>query len=151
MDLSDASEKFPVTRPGIDPRIFRLVAQRLNRYATAGPSVDNTKSICRYIATSVKWLRRAEIQDSISSMGRNHFNKCDIQRFIQPPTKDYTRRSPQESSNRSVKPIAQIHTVFSIRGALMSPPPTRDYWKAFVCLFVCFPGVTTHFGIFTAR
>jgi hypothetical protein len=35
MDLSDASEKkSPATRPGIDPGTFRLVAQRLNHYAT---------------------------------------------------------------------------------------------------------------------
>jgi hypothetical protein len=30
-------KKFPVTRPGIDPGTFRLVAQRLNHYATPGP------------------------------------------------------------------------------------------------------------------
>ena len=28
--MSDASENIPVTRPGIDPGTFRLVAQRLN-------------------------------------------------------------------------------------------------------------------------
>jgi hypothetical protein len=37
MDLSDASEKSPVKRPGIDPGTLRLVAQRLNHYATTGP------------------------------------------------------------------------------------------------------------------
>ena len=31
------SEKNPVTTPGIDPGTFRLVAQRLNHYATPGP------------------------------------------------------------------------------------------------------------------
>jgi hypothetical protein len=31
--------KNPVTSPGIDPATARLVAQRLNHYATAGPSV----------------------------------------------------------------------------------------------------------------
>ena len=30
-------KKSPVTRPGIDPGTFRLVAQRLNRYSTPGP------------------------------------------------------------------------------------------------------------------
>jgi hypothetical protein len=30
-------KKFPVTRPGIDSGTFRLVAQRLNHYATPGP------------------------------------------------------------------------------------------------------------------
>jgi hypothetical protein len=33
----DMSLKNPVTPPGIDPRTFRLVAQRLNHYATPGP------------------------------------------------------------------------------------------------------------------
>ena len=31
------SLKIPVTPPGIDPRTVRLVAQRLNHYATPGP------------------------------------------------------------------------------------------------------------------
>jgi hypothetical protein len=30
-------KKYPVTPPGIDPCIFRLVAQYLNHYATPGP------------------------------------------------------------------------------------------------------------------
>ena len=33
----DMSLKNPVTPPGIDPETFRLVAQRLNHYATPGP------------------------------------------------------------------------------------------------------------------
>jgi hypothetical protein len=40
MDLSDASEKSPVTRLGIDPGTFRLVVQCLNHYATPGPRSD---------------------------------------------------------------------------------------------------------------
>jgi hypothetical protein len=31
----------PVTRPGIDPGTFRLVAQRLKHYATPGPNTNN--------------------------------------------------------------------------------------------------------------
>jgi hypothetical protein len=31
-------KKSPVTRPGIDPGTFRLVAQRLNHCATPGPT-----------------------------------------------------------------------------------------------------------------
>jgi hypothetical protein len=38
------SLKNPVKPPGIDPGTFRLVAQRLNHYATPGPPVP----ICRY-------------------------------------------------------------------------------------------------------
>ena len=34
-------KKSPVTRPGIDPGTFRLVAQRLNHYATPGPNGAN--------------------------------------------------------------------------------------------------------------
>ena len=39
------SLKNPVTTPGIDPRTFRIVAQRLNQYATPGP-----------LSFSLKWL-----------------------------------------------------------------------------------------------
>jgi hypothetical protein len=35
----DMSLKNPVTPPGIDPWTVRLVAQRLNHYATPGPVV----------------------------------------------------------------------------------------------------------------
>jgi hypothetical protein len=35
----DMSLKNPVTPPGIDPGIVRLVAQRLNHYTTPGPEV----------------------------------------------------------------------------------------------------------------
>ena len=35
------SLKNPVTQPGIDPGTVRLVAQRLNHYATPAPPVSN--------------------------------------------------------------------------------------------------------------
>jgi hypothetical protein len=34
--------KNPVTTPGIDPGNVRLVAQRLNHYATAGPTCGSS-------------------------------------------------------------------------------------------------------------
>ena len=42
------SLKSPVTPPGIDPGIVRLVAQRLNHYATPGPYIWDTcdKLLC---------------------------------------------------------------------------------------------------------
>jgi hypothetical protein len=36
-------EKFPVTPPGIDPGTVRLLAQRLNHYATPGPAKGKGK------------------------------------------------------------------------------------------------------------
>jgi hypothetical protein len=44
-------EKSPVTGPWIDPGTFRLVAQRLNHYATPGPrigyeSFENRQASC---------------------------------------------------------------------------------------------------------
>ena len=37
---SVATEKSPVTTPGIDPETVRLVAQCLNHYATPGPPLN---------------------------------------------------------------------------------------------------------------
>ena len=36
-------KKSPVTPPGIDPGIVRLVAQRLNHYATPGPTLSSAE------------------------------------------------------------------------------------------------------------
>jgi hypothetical protein len=58
--------KNPVTRPGIDPGTVRLVAQRLNHYATPGPYYDdkgdgNQKSVCRvYVVPNVVPNKRDE-------------------------------------------------------------------------------------------
>ena len=40
-------KKSPVTPPGIDPGTVRLVAQRLNHYATPGPNMNKNKSVNR--------------------------------------------------------------------------------------------------------
>ena len=41
------SLKNPVTPPGIDPGTIRLVAQRLNHYATPGPVIANRPEVNR--------------------------------------------------------------------------------------------------------
>jgi hypothetical protein len=51
MDLSDASEKSPLTRPGIDPGTFRLVTQRLNHHATPGPVCHSEKENWRILTS----------------------------------------------------------------------------------------------------
>ena len=45
MELSEGnmSLKNTVTPPGIDPGTVRIVAQRLNHYATPGPRVSNVQ------------------------------------------------------------------------------------------------------------
>jgi hypothetical protein len=44
----DMSLKNPVTQPGIDPETVRLVAQRLNHYATPGPPVQWVPGLSRW-------------------------------------------------------------------------------------------------------
>ena len=46
------SLKNPVTSPGIDPGNVRLVAQRLNHYATPGPALQ-------YVQTNIQWVQKA--------------------------------------------------------------------------------------------
>ena len=46
MVLSEGTtEKISVTPPGIDPGTVRLVAQRLNHYATPGPQAREVTSV----------------------------------------------------------------------------------------------------------
>jgi hypothetical protein len=49
------SLKNPVTPPGIDPGTVRLLAQRLNRYATPGPSYTRRiqNEVCSFIIDPV--------------------------------------------------------------------------------------------------
>ena len=46
------SLKNPMTPPGIDPGTVRLVAQRLNHYATPGPRY-NVKCLSSYLQTAL--------------------------------------------------------------------------------------------------
>ena len=57
------SLKNPVTPPGIDPGTVRLVAQRLNHYATPGPRLVWSIIIiiiiiinCNWVVTRWQWL-----------------------------------------------------------------------------------------------
>ena len=47
------SLKNPVTPPGIDPGTFRIVAQRLNHYATPGPG--KTKNAYGFFIGKTYW------------------------------------------------------------------------------------------------
>ena len=54
MVLSGIPRKIsPVTPPGIDPGTVRLVAQRLNHYATPGPHFDSSDSYHKRYGISV--------------------------------------------------------------------------------------------------
>ena len=54
MVLSEGTtEKFQVTQPGIDPGTVRLVAQRLNHYATPGPYIY--MFVCVGVCVKSKW------------------------------------------------------------------------------------------------
>ena len=57
------SLKNPVTPPGIDPGTFRLVAQRLNHYATPDPTVR--EYLCKFVTVPRRILLRMTIQTKI--------------------------------------------------------------------------------------
>ena len=42
---AEARKNSPLTPPGIDPRTVRLVAQRLNHYATQGPGITTIRYV----------------------------------------------------------------------------------------------------------
>jgi len=52
------SLKNPVTPPGIDPGTVRLVAQRLNHYATPGPkqTFNNSSKLVSHVRHLIIWL-----------------------------------------------------------------------------------------------
>ena len=49
-------QKSPVTPPGIDPGTARLVAQRLDHYATPGPNYDHYRTINSGIQVEIRCL-----------------------------------------------------------------------------------------------
>jgi hypothetical protein len=70
-------KKSPLTRPGIDPGIFRLVAQRLNHYATPGlqrRGLSESRTNTRAKATEELSIH---LEDSVSTKtARREVNKC---------------------------------------------------------------------------
>ena len=67
--------KKPVTPPGIDPGTFRLVAQRLNHYATPGPKFN---LIFQYIFYMYMFRIRGLIFRTIVETGTStgRYNVC---------------------------------------------------------------------------
>jgi hypothetical protein len=57
----DMSLKNPVTPPGIDPGTVRLVAQRLNHYATTGPLLILSILACQDFSQSYKEQKWAAV------------------------------------------------------------------------------------------
>jgi hypothetical protein len=92
MDLSDASDKSPVTRPGVDLGTFRLVAQRLNHYATPGPHRDTNHP--KYENRDIKFSQAP-------SWGVNNLLRavwCKVQKLIVPYYRVSYRIVPAESA-----------------------------------------------------
>jgi hypothetical protein len=61
------SLKNPVTPPGIDPGTVRLVAQRLNHYATSGPLLLKYSDKYGHFSGLSSWSATQEITDFCSS------------------------------------------------------------------------------------
>jgi hypothetical protein len=81
------SVKNPVTPPGIDPRTVRLVAQRLNHYATLGPinlmygceiNIERNDSVGSNTASDV----RGSNPGSILCRGSSFFYCVSSQNFV---------------------------------------------------------------------
>jgi hypothetical protein len=70
------SLKNPVTPPRIDPGTFRLVAQRLNHYATTGPN-------WYYVASKNQQLTnlRQLSQKHFEELERSGSNACQLMRY----------------------------------------------------------------------
>jgi hypothetical protein len=63
------SLKNPVTQPGIDPGTVRLVAQRLNHYATPGPS--------SYIIRAIKIKEQETVKHTATVETRYRCTVCE--------------------------------------------------------------------------
>jgi hypothetical protein len=66
------SLKNPVTPPGIDPGTFRLVAQRLNQYATPGPVLCVVLTKYLYVPAGF----RREVDENCDVLGYYAMSKC---------------------------------------------------------------------------
>ena len=60
--------KNPVTPPGIDPGTVRLVAQRLNHYATPGPQCKSSMAIILLDSKTVSHIAPGEIIERPASV-----------------------------------------------------------------------------------
>jgi hypothetical protein len=69
MELSDATEKSPVTPPGIDPGTFRPVAQCPNHYATPGHTGEYMATKMEDVVTEIGIEKfRVAVTDNVSVM-----------------------------------------------------------------------------------
>ena len=87
-------KKSPVTQPGIDPGTIRLVAQRLNHYATPGPSTlcsgpeyfrhnyciffRNTKYVYQFTCTQQKASDNSEARGSFQNCASAVWNLVHV-------------------------------------------------------------------------
>ena len=72
--MSDASEKkSPVTPPGIDPETSRLVAQRLNHYATPGDYKKKENAVEKIYFKNPGLAKRRGIQKQRNLETRKRF------------------------------------------------------------------------------
>jgi hypothetical protein len=76
------SLKNPVKPPGIDPGTVRLVAQRLNHYATQSPQRQVTREMCKEICSEANTAHAfeftaalSELQDFVPATARSLFHK----------------------------------------------------------------------------
>jgi hypothetical protein len=132
------SLKNPMTPPGIDPGTVRLVAQRLNHYATP----DSSKNTSSSIGTTT--LSRVSACSTIVEHSQHEgFTQCRCQRHVKPPpwrrTRDLERsnfrhKRPPASEAMLANPAAEGGTMGEKKPRILPKVTTStSLWGSFTC------------------
>ena len=112
-----------VTPPGIDPGTVRLVAQRLNHYATPGCFTNDThghgdvrtKVVCYGILDNMAQKKKHRLK-YVNPPARNTTSNIRINLFIRPTEISETAKRDRSAEGEGFRILQQFKLVFRVEG-----------------------------------
>jgi hypothetical protein len=123
-------KKSPVTRPGIDPGTFRLVAQRLNHYGTPGYSALNHS-----LFQGLFYYRVTPFFTAVAHKHFVHYQNISPLWNSEPRTNNYQIRSPFNKSI-TLDYVENYRSLRLLSGAKFSSHRGSVLYDAFAYSFI---------------